>query len=158
MNIKEALRNVISALGGTPTGKNVPSLINEVSENVSGGSGGGYDLEMKLVPTYVDGTRQTPTAENITVINGSSVDVARMILNGQIPKIKFAEIDGGGCMDFVCQYIDADPDYSCVMNFSCLLGVHGNAPNIIVTVGFAGDNEVEVLDYDYVTPTSSEVW
>ena len=40
MNIKEALRKVISALGGTPAGKNVPSLINEISENVSGGSGG----------------------------------------------------------------------------------------------------------------------
>lgn len=49
MNIKTALKKIVEALGGTPTAKNIPGLINEVSENVGGGSGSSGSLAINMI-------------------------------------------------------------------------------------------------------------
>lgn len=75
MNIKTALKKIVEALGGTSTAKNIPGLINEVSENVSGGGSGG-DSDVFTV-TFSGGNPMQVTCDR------TFVEIVQAIENGK---------------------------------------------------------------------------
>jgi hypothetical protein len=83
MNIKSALKKIISALGGTPTGKNIPGLIDEISENVSG-SGSGSSPLMILITVENDPSGGTPKV----ALDHTWLDIYTALYNNRLAFVK----------------------------------------------------------------------
>ena len=93
MSVKSELRNLITALEGTPTKKTIPGLLGEISELLGGESAGktvaeqihniavakGYDPEPEPVVTKYtvsyDANGGTGTIESVEVTAGESITV-----------------------------------------------------------------------------------